>query len=78
VFNLMTRSKRITHDNLGLRDPELVARVDAVVARENGNADVPPPPPAFLPFDVRGVRLANRVVVSPMCQYSATDGVPDE
>ena len=36
------------------------------------------PPPAFLPFQVGDVTLPNRIVVSPMCQYSATDGVPDE
>ena len=76
VFNLMTRSKRITYDNLRLRDPAFVARVEAVVAREEGSdRDMEP---AFLPFETRGLRLANRVVVSPMCQYSAVDGVPDE
>ncbi|MCA8973161.1 MAG: FAD-dependent monooxygenase, partial [Planctomycetes bacterium] len=79
VFNLMTRSKRITYDNLRLRDPELVARTDAAVAREEGPADVAADtPPAFLPFTVRGCTLPNRVVVSPMCQYSATDGVPGD
>ena len=78
VFNLMTRSKRITHDNLESRDPALVAAVDEIVAKENGQPAESAPPPAFLPFDVAGVQLSNRVVVSPMCQYSATDGVPDE
>ncbi|MFT7537185.1 MAG: anthraniloyl-CoA monooxygenase [Hyphomicrobiaceae bacterium] len=78
VFNLMTRSKRITHDNLETRDPELVARVDQVVARENSFTGGKVPPPAFLPFQVGDVTLPNRVVVSPMCQYSATDGVVDE
>ncbi|MGK0263547.1 MAG: anthraniloyl-CoA monooxygenase, partial [Planctomycetota bacterium] len=78
VFNLMTRSKRITHDNLETRDPALVARVDQVVARENNFTDGKVPPPAFLPFQVGDVTLPNRVVVSPMCQYSATDGVVNE
>jgi len=79
VFNLMTRSKRITYENLRLRDPELVARVDAVTAREEGATDVAADtPPAFLPFTVRGCTLPNRVVVSPMCQYSATDGLPND
>lgn len=78
VFNLMTRSKRITHDNLETRDPALVARVDQVVARENLFTNGKVPPPAFLPFQVGDVTLPNRVVVSPMCQYSATEGVPDE
>ena len=76
VFNLMTRSKRITHDNLETRDPELVAKVDRVVAEENGAAT--DTPPAFLPFQARGVTLPNRVVLSPMCMYSAVDGVVDD
>ncbi len=76
VFNLMTRSKRITHDNLETRDPELVAKVDQVVAEENGAAK--DTPPAFLPFQARGVTLPNRVVLSPMCMYSAVDGVVDD
>ncbi len=78
VFNLMTRSKRITHDNLETRDPALVAAVDKVVARELCGTVENVPPPAFLPFQIGDVTLPNRVVVSPMCQYSATDGVPDE
>ena len=76
VFNLMTRSKRITHDNLETRDPDLVRGVDEVVAAECGAAKVVPP--AFLPFTSRDVTLPNRVVVSPMCMYSATDGVVDD
>jgi anthraniloyl-CoA monooxygenase len=73
TFSLLTRSLRVTHENLRLRDPELVARVDADVAREAGVEGAPPP--MFTPYRVRGVTLANRVVVSPMCQYSATDGL---
>jgi anthraniloyl-CoA monooxygenase len=151
-FNLMTRSKRITYDNLGERDPALVGAVDAwyrdsggapvggewrgdggddpgpadVVWRvrpdgsraDDGDGDgdgdrVAPatsralpaatasadrslaaapgssngvraarasgvPPPLFLPFRARSVELRNRVVVSPMCQYSAVDGCPTD
>ena len=77
VFNLMTRSKRITHDNLETRDPALVERVDRVVAAENGRGEQAILP-AFLPFRAREVEFANRVVVSPMCQYSAEQGVPSE
>lgn len=76
VFNLMTRSKRITHDNLETRDPELVGKVDRVVAEENAVDEVVPP--AFLPFRSRGLTLPNRVAVSPMCMYSANDGVVDD
>ncbi len=75
VFNLMTRSRRITYDNLRRRDPALVARVDAAVGAEEGTAGRPP---AFQPFRVRSLTLSNRVVVSPMCMYSATDGVPGD
>ncbi len=77
MFNLMTRSKRITWDNLELRDPELIARVREWFASENEvarNADGTPAPPLFAPFRLRDLQLVNRMVVSPMCQYSAVDG----
>ncbi|WP_145196528.1 FAD-dependent monooxygenase [Planctomycetes bacterium Poly30] len=76
TFNLMTRSKRITYDNLKKRDPELIERTRRAYAR---SVDADPETlscPAFAPFRVRGVTLPNRVVVSPMCQYSAIDGTP--
>ncbi len=81
TFSLMTRSKRITRDNLRLRDPKLVRAVDEWFATKHGsrrNSDGSAPPPLFAPFTLRGLTLENRVVVSPMCQYSATDGVPDD
>lgn len=81
VFNLLTRSKRITYDNLGARDPMLVARVTEAFASEHDGphaSDGVPAPPLFAPFRVRGTRLDNRVVVSPMCQYSAEDGAPGD
>ncbi len=77
-FNLMTRSKRITYDNLARRDPELVARVDEAFAEREGGEPGPdgaPRPPIFTPYRVRELELANRIVVSPMCQYSAEDGL---
>ncbi len=80
-FNLMTRSKRITYDNLRERDPALVARVtDAWGEREGApkGRDGRYAPPMFAPFRLRGMELRNRIVVSPMCQYSAVDGVPGE
>ncbi len=81
TFNLMTRSKRITYDNLAARDPALVAAVDDWYARDVG-APPPPgqkaPPPIFTPIKLRGLVLDNRIVVSPMCQYSAEDGVPGD
>ena len=82
VFNLMTRSQRLTWGNLAKRDPALTRRVAAQWARAHGlpegDATTPPVPPLLAPLELRGVRLANRVVVSPMCQYSAVDGVPQE
>ncbi len=82
TFSLMTRSKRITWANLRERDPKLVAQVDAWFAKKNGstlNTDGSPPPPLFAPLKLRDLTLHNRVVVSPMCQYSAKgDGVPHE
>ncbi len=81
TFNLMTRSKRITYDNLKLRDPDLIRRTTEWWATAHGlpkASDGTTPPPMFAPFELRGMRLANRVVVSPMCQYSATDGTVDD
>ncbi len=85
TFNLMTRSKRITYDNLRQRDPELIARVDAGFpdwvsepAADNGPVADTPPPPIFTPLRLRGLELENRIVVSPMCQYSAEDGVVND
>lgn len=83
TFGLMTRSKAITYDNLALRAPEFVADVDKAVAQDvrslGFDADVNKPTvPMFQPFQLRGMTLANRVVVSPMCQYSAKDGLPND
>ena len=81
TFNLMTRSKRITWDNLRQRDPALVREVDGWFAKTHGtvhNSDGSAPPPLFAPMTLRSIKLENRVVVSPMCQYSATDGVIDD
>ncbi len=81
TFNLMTRSKRITYDNLRKRDPELVKRVTEWFADSNGMKRAPDgsaPPAMFAPLKLRSLTLENRVVVSPMCQYSADDGTPNE
>src|SRR5690606_305500 len=73
-----TRSKRVTHDNLRVRDPEFIAEVDAWFANKAGVTVRPAPPPMFTPFRLRELTLPNRVVVSAMCQYSSTDGNPDD
>jgi anthraniloyl-CoA monooxygenase len=83
-FNLLTRSLRITHEDLRVRDPELTAQIDRWFAEEaSRQSGVPidlddPPPPLFTPFKLREMVLANRVVVSAMCQYSADDGSPTD
>jgi anthraniloyl-CoA monooxygenase len=80
TFNLMTRSKRITWDNLEKRDPALVAKVRDWYGDKHGlkTAGGRIPPPMFAKFRLRGMELQNRVVVSPMCQYSAVDGTPGD
>ncbi|MFF7971129.1 bifunctional salicylyl-CoA 5-hydroxylase/oxidoreductase [Streptomyces sp. NPDC007905] len=72
AFNLLTRSRRVTHDNLRLRD----AHFTEAVEREFGCP--PGTPPMFTPFRLHGLTLRNRVVVSPMDLYSAVDGVPGD
>ncbi len=75
VVSMMTRSKQVTYDNLRMRDPEYVAGLDRWFAAQAGVAEIePPPPPMFTPFKLRGMELRNRVVLSPMCMYSAEEG----
>ncbi len=66
AFNLLTRSRRITHGELRMRDPDFVAALDDGV------------PPMFEPLRLRSLELANRVVVSPMDMYSSVDGTPGD
>jgi anthraniloyl-CoA monooxygenase len=84
AFSLLTRSLRVTHENLRVRDAKFVATVDgwfAEKASQQSSVTVsaaPAPPPMFTPFRLRDLLLGNRVVVSPMCQYSADDGTPND
>ncbi len=94
AFSLLTRSLRISHENLRERDPAFVDEVDRWVAgKAEAQAGVTiaeheaslgimwggaPPPPLFTPFRLRELTLANRVGVSAMCQYSAADGTIDD
>ncbi len=75
AYSLLTRSQRISHENLRLRDPAFVAEMEAWFADRGGSRA---PPPMLTPFTLRGVTLPNRVVVSPMAQYSCRDGIPDD
>jgi anthraniloyl-CoA monooxygenase len=84
AFSLLTRSLRVTHDNLKVRDAKFVETVDrwfAAKAADHSGVRIsaqPSPPPMFTPLRLREVVLSNRVVVSPMCQYSAEDGTPND
>mgnify|MGYP000953990900 CR=1 FL=1 len=79
TYSLLTRSQRISHENLRLRDAAWLADAEkwfeeqATGRRPNRNR-----PPMFTPFELRGLRLENRVVVSPMAQYCAVDGTPTD
>ena len=77
AYSLMTRSQRVGHDNLKLRDAGFVEKMESWLSRKSG-AGERPRPPMFTPFKLRGMELANRVVVSPMAMYCAQDGVPGE
>ena len=79
-YSLLTRSLRINHENLALRDQELVDEIDSWVAdkaaEQTGVArEKTAPPPIFTPYKIRDMVLQNRVAVSPMCMYSAQDGL---
>jgi anthraniloyl-CoA monooxygenase len=73
AFNLLTRSRRITYENLRLRDEAFVEEVDREFSAREGGGEAAPPP-MFRPLRLRGLELANRVVVSPMDMYTAHDG----
>ncbi|WP_332876961.1 bifunctional salicylyl-CoA 5-hydroxylase/oxidoreductase [Massilia sp. S19_KUP03_FR1] len=80
AYSLLTRSQRLSHENLRLRDPAYVAAYERwLAARAFADAGLAlpgaPVAPMFLPLRVRGALLKNRIVVSPMAQYSAVDGV---
>ena len=75
AFNLLTRSRRVTYDNLRLRDPEFVQEVDDRFAARGAFSSRPP---MFAPLRLRELELPNRVIVSPMDMYSAVDGTPSD
>lgn len=79
AYSLLTRSQRISHENLRLRDKHYVEDFEDWLAERAGKqrgSTQQAVPPMFTPFKVRGVTLKNRVVVSPMAQYSCEDGMP--
>jgi anthraniloyl-CoA monooxygenase len=79
AYSLLTRSQRVSHENLRRRDKAYLERVERWLGeRTTGKTPERPVPPMFLPFRLKSMTLANRVVVSPMAMYSAKDGVPND
>jgi anthraniloyl-CoA monooxygenase len=76
TYSLLTGSQRIGHANLKVRDTDFVDRIERSMAAKAGLAVARPP--MFLPLRIGNVELPNRVVVSPMAQYRAVDGLPGE
>ena len=76
AYSLLTRSQRVSHENLRLRDRTYLDGVERWLGAKAGVER--PTPPMFLPFRLRDMRLANRIVVSPMATYSAVDGLPGD
>jgi anthraniloyl-CoA monooxygenase len=77
-YSLLTRSQRISHENLRLRDPAWLGGAEAWFQHRSGNTDNVRRAPMFAPFRLRELSLKNRVVVSPMAQYKAIDGCPTD
>lgn len=76
TYSLLTRSQRVSHENLRLRDRDFLTGVERWFADAAGAPPSDQPPaPMFAPLNLRGLTLPNRVVVSPMCMYSAQDGL---
>ncbi len=78
AYSLLTRSQRISHENLRLRDRPWLEGIESWLAEQAGAPSNRAIPPMFLPLRLRGMRLANRIVVSPMATYSAQDGMPND
>ena len=85
TFNMLVRSKRVTYDNLGLRDPAFIRSMDSWFAARTleltgfGDIDTEnPAPPMFQPFRIGRMRVENRIQLSAMCQYCAVDGIPGD
>lgn len=79
TYSLLTRSQRVSHDNLRLRDPKWLGEMERwFAARAGKRVRAGSIPPMFVPIRLRGLDLVNRIVVSPMAMYSATEGTPND
>lgn len=78
-YSMLTRSQRISHENLRSRDPEWLGGAEAWFMDQAGaGSNLPARAPMFAPFQLRDMTLENRIVVSPMAQYKAIDGAPTD
>ncbi len=77
-YSLLTRSQRISHENLRLRDKAWLEGAEAWFQRKAGAPANVVRRPMFAPYSLRDLKLKNRVVVSPMDQYKAIDGCPTD
>ena len=78
-YSLLTRSQRISHENLRTRDAAWLASAEQWFQRRAGvDAKAPVRAPLFAPFRLRNMTLKSRIVVSPMAQYKAVDGCPTD
>ena len=78
-YSLLTRSERVSHENLRLRDQSWLEGMERHLEEKAGKApEAAPTPPMFLPYQLKNMQLVNRVVVSPMSMYSAEDGFPGD
>ncbi len=75
-YSLLTRSQRISHENLRLRDEKWLGSAEEWFQNQAGSTSHRPP--MLAPFKLRGMELKNRIVVSPMAQYKAVDGTPTD
>jgi anthraniloyl-CoA monooxygenase len=76
-YSLLTRSQRISHENLRLRDPDWLQQAETWFQNQAGAKNTHRAP-MFAPFKLREMELKNRVVVSPMAQYKAKGGCPTD
>jgi anthraniloyl-CoA monooxygenase len=77
AYSLLTRSQRISHENLRMRDGDWLGQTEAAFWKR-ATGDERTAPPMFAPFALREMSLRNRIVVSPMATYSAVDGTPGD
>ncbi|MEL6521734.1 MAG: bifunctional salicylyl-CoA 5-hydroxylase/oxidoreductase [Pseudomonadota bacterium] len=78
-YSMLTRSQRISHENLRERDAQWLGQAEAWFMEQAGEgSNAPARAPMFAPFKLRNMALKNRIVVSPMAQYKAIDGCPTD